>query len=114
MTSLCCKDLSSTLSSNQSLIKISLTLNTLEREGIMKLSEVMRSTECKLQVLGLCKEALDEEAQKLLEAVASSNLRLAVKQDCNDHEEEDGVESMYAHWILGALCLLPSGLVSDL
>ncbi|XP_055404758.1 NACHT, LRR and PYD domains-containing protein 14 isoform X2 [Bubalus kerabau] len=90
LTSLCCKDLSSTLSSNQSLIKISLTLNTLEREGIMKLSEVLRSTECKLQVLGLCKEALDEEAQKLLEAVASSNLRLAVKQDCNDHEEEDG------------------------
>ena len=41
-------------------------------------------------LLRLCKEALDEEAQKLLEAVASSNLRLAVKQDCNDHEEEDG------------------------
>ncbi|XP_061236520.1 NACHT, LRR and PYD domains-containing protein 14 [Bos javanicus] len=90
LTSLCCQDLSSTLSSNQGLIKISLTLNTLEREEIMKLSEVLRSTECKLQVLGLCKEALDEETQKLLEAVASSNLRLAVKQDCNDHEEEDG------------------------
>uniref|UniRef100_A0A8C2RRJ8 NLR family pyrin domain containing 14 n=1 Tax=Capra hircus TaxID=9925 RepID=A0A8C2RRJ8_CAPHI len=90
LTSLCCQDLSSTLSSNQGLIKISLTLNTLEREEIMKLSEVLRSTECKLQVLGLCKEALDEETQKLLEAVGSSNLRLAVKQDCNDHEEEDG------------------------
>uniref|UniRef100_A0A452E4M0 NLR family pyrin domain containing 14 n=1 Tax=Capra hircus TaxID=9925 RepID=A0A452E4M0_CAPHI len=90
LTSLCCQDLSSTLSSNQGLIKISLTLNTLEREEIMKLSEVLRSTECKLQVLGLCKEALDEETQKLLEAVGSSNLCLAVKQDCNDHEEEDG------------------------
>lgn len=35
------------------------------------------------------KEAL-EETQKLLEAEGSSNLRLAVKQYCNDHEEEDG------------------------
>lgn len=41
-------------------------------------------------LLRLCKEALDEETQKLLEAVGSSNLCLAVKQDCNDHEEEDG------------------------
>lgn len=31
-----------------------------------------------------------------------------------DHEEEDGVESMCAHWILGSLRLLPSGQVSDL
>ncbi|KAI4580921.1 hypothetical protein MJG53_010463 [Ovis ammon polii x Ovis aries] len=52
LTSLCCQDLSSTLSSNQSLIKISLTVNTIEHEEITKLSEALRSTECKLQVLG--------------------------------------------------------------
>ncbi|XP_057603308.1 NACHT, LRR and PYD domains-containing protein 14 [Hippopotamus amphibius kiboko] len=89
LTSLCCQDLSSTLSSNQRLTKISLTLNNLEREGIMKLCEVLRSPECKLQVLGLCKEAFDEEARKLLEAVGSSNPRLVIKQDRNGHEEED-------------------------
>ncbi|KAM9079839.1 LOW QUALITY PROTEIN: NACHT, LRR and PYD domains-containing protein 14 [Megaptera novaeangliae] len=90
LISLCCQDLSSPLSSDQKLIKISLTLNNLEHEGIMKLCEVLRSPECKLQVLGLCKEAFDKEARKLLEAVGSSNPCLVIKQDCNDHEEEDG------------------------
>nr|XP_023501716.1 NACHT, LRR and PYD domains-containing protein 14 isoform X4 [Equus caballus] len=89
LTSLCCQDLSSTLSSNQRLIKINLTQNTLGCEGIMKLCEVLKSPECKLQVLGLCKEALDEEAQKLLEAVGVSNPHLVIKHDCNDHNEED-------------------------
>uniref|UniRef100_A0A8C4PGY0 NLR family pyrin domain containing 14 n=1 Tax=Equus asinus TaxID=9793 RepID=A0A8C4PGY0_EQUAS len=89
LTSLCCQDLSSTLSSNQRLIKINLTQNTLECEGIMKLCEVLKSPECKLQVLGLCKEALDEESQKLLEAVGVSNPHLVIKHDCNDHNEED-------------------------
>ncbi|XP_039719374.1 NACHT, LRR and PYD domains-containing protein 14 [Pteropus medius] len=90
LTSLCCQDLSSALSSNQKLIKINLTQNTLGCEGIMKLCEVLRSPECKLQVLGLCKEAFDEEAQKLLEAVRVSNPHLVIKHDCNDHTEEDG------------------------
>ncbi|KAB1272975.1 NACHT protein; LRR and PYD domains-containing protein 14 [Camelus dromedarius] len=90
LTALCCQDLSSTLSSNQRLIKINLTLNTLGHEGIKKLCEVLRSPECKLQVLGLCKEAFDEEAQELLEAVCSSNPHLAIQQDCDDLDEEDG------------------------
>uniref|UniRef100_A0A8C3W107 NLR family pyrin domain containing 14 n=1 Tax=Catagonus wagneri TaxID=51154 RepID=A0A8C3W107_9CETA len=87
LTSVCCQDLSCTLSSNQKLIKISLTLNTLGCEGIMKLCEVLRSPECKLQVLGLCQEAYGEEALKLLEAVRGGNPRLVIKQDCNDPEE---------------------------
>ncbi|XP_032976630.1 NACHT, LRR and PYD domains-containing protein 14 [Rhinolophus ferrumequinum] len=90
LTSLCCQDLSSTLSSNQRLIKINLTQNTLGCEGITKLCEGLMSPECKLQVLGLCKEAFDAEAQKLLEAVRVSNPHLVIKQDCNDHNEEDG------------------------
>ncbi|XP_054438494.1 NACHT, LRR and PYD domains-containing protein 14 [Pteronotus mesoamericanus] len=90
LTSLCCQDLSSTLSSNQRLIKMNLTQNTLGCEGIRKLCEVLRSTQCKLQVLGLYKEAFDEEAQKLLEAVGVSNPRLVMKHDFNDHNEEDG------------------------
>ncbi|KAM7086292.1 NACHT, LRR and PYD domains-containing protein 14 [Molossus nigricans] len=90
LTSLCCQYLSSTLSSNKRLIKINLTQNTLGCEGIMKLCEVLRSPECKLQVLGLCKEAFDEKAQELLKAVGISNPRLVIKHDCNDHNEEDG------------------------
>nr|XP_019583439.1 PREDICTED: NACHT, LRR and PYD domains-containing protein 14 [Rhinolophus sinicus] len=90
LTSLCCQDLSSTLSSNQRLIKINLTQNTLGCEGITKLCEGLMSPECKLQVLGLCKEAFDAEAQKLLEAVQVSNPHLVIKQDCNYYNEEDG------------------------
>ncbi|XP_066216684.1 NACHT, LRR and PYD domains-containing protein 14 [Saccopteryx leptura] len=90
LTSLCCQDLSSTLSSNQRLIKMNLTQNTLGCEGITKLCEVLRSPECKLQVLGLCKEAFDEEAQKLLEAVGVHNPHLVIKHNCNDHNEEYG------------------------
>ncbi|CAK6449156.1 unnamed protein product [Pipistrellus nathusii] len=90
LTSLCCQDLSSTLSSNQRLIKMNLVQNTLGYEGIKKLCEALRSPECKLQVLGLCTEAFDEEAQKLLEAVRVSNPHLVIKQDCSDHNGEDG------------------------
>ncbi|XP_017362681.1 NACHT, LRR and PYD domains-containing protein 14 [Cebus imitator] len=90
LTSLCCQDLSSALSINQRLIKMNLTQNILGNEGIAKLYEVLKSPECKLQVLGLCKEAFDEKAQKLLEAVGVSNPHLIIKPDCNYHNEEDG------------------------
>uniref|UniRef100_H0V413 NLR family pyrin domain containing 14 n=1 Tax=Cavia porcellus TaxID=10141 RepID=H0V413_CAVPO len=52
LTSVCCQDLSSALVSNQKLIKINLTQNTLGREGIRTLCEVLTCPECKLQVLG--------------------------------------------------------------
>lgn len=39
--------------------------------------------------LRLCKEALDEEAQKLLEAVGVSSPHLVSQSDCNDHSEEN-------------------------
>uniref|UniRef100_A0A5F8AG97 NLR family pyrin domain containing 14 n=1 Tax=Macaca mulatta TaxID=9544 RepID=A0A5F8AG97_MACMU len=90
LTSLCCQDLSSALICNQRLIKMNLTQNTLGYEGIMKLYKVLKSPKCKLQVLGLCKEAFDEEAQKLLEAVGVSNPHLIIKPDCNYHNEENG------------------------
>ncbi|XP_047373890.1 NACHT, LRR and PYD domains-containing protein 14 [Sciurus carolinensis] len=90
LTSLCCQDLSSILHSNQRLIKVNLTQNALGREGIGKLCEVLKSQECKLQILGLCKEAFDEEAQKLLEAVGVSNPHLVIKPYCYDRNEEDG------------------------
>ncbi|XP_011751327.2 NACHT, LRR and PYD domains-containing protein 14 isoform X3 [Macaca nemestrina] len=90
LTSLCCQDISSALICNQRLIKMNLTQNTLGYEGIMKLYKVLKSPKCKLQVLGLCKEAFDEEAQKLLEAVGVSNPHLIIKPDCNYHNEENG------------------------
>ncbi|OWK17733.1 hypothetical protein Celaphus_00009114 [Cervus elaphus hippelaphus] len=90
LTSACCLDLASAIVNNPHLQSLDLGNNDLQDDGVKFLFEALRHPNCNIQRLGLCKEALDEEAQKLLEAVGSSNLHLAVKQDCNDHEEEDG------------------------
>ncbi|XP_055972328.1 NACHT, LRR and PYD domains-containing protein 14 [Sorex fumeus] len=84
LTSVCCKDLASTLSSKQKLVEINLAQNALGREGIMKLHAALKSPDCKLQVLGLCKEAFGKDVQKLLEEVEVSNPHLVIKPDCND------------------------------
>ncbi|EHB05184.1 NACHT, LRR and PYD domains-containing protein 14 [Heterocephalus glaber] len=86
LTSLCCQDLSSALLSNKRLVKMNLTQNTLGREGIRTLCEVLRCTECKLQVLGLWKDTFDKEAQRLLEAVRVSNPNLAIDDSYNNKE----------------------------
>ena len=54
---------------------------------MMKLCEVLRFPECKLKVLGVCKEAFDEEVQKPLETVRVSNPHLIIKHDYNDDDE---------------------------
>lgn len=89
LTSLSCEDLSSSLLSNQRLIKMNLTQNNMGSKGIRRLCEVLRSPECKLQVLGLHKESFDKEAQKLLEAVEVSNPHLVIKPFNSDHNNED-------------------------
>ncbi|XP_033620062.1 NACHT, LRR and PYD domains-containing protein 14 isoform X2 [Fukomys damarensis] len=86
LTSLCCQDLSSALLSNQKLVKMNLTQNTLGYEGLRTLCEVLRSAECKLQVLGLWKDTFDKEAQKLLEAVRVSNPKLVIDSSYNKKE----------------------------
>lgn len=52
LTALSCEALVSTLIGNQNLKIMNLTQNVLGYEGIKKLSEVLRSAICKLQVLG--------------------------------------------------------------
>ncbi|KAM6158493.1 NACHT, LRR and PYD domains-containing protein 14 [Rhynchocyon petersi] len=90
LTSLCCQDLASTFSVNQRLLKINLTQNIFGYEGIKKLCEVLQSPECKLQTLGLSKEAFDEEAQKLLVAVVVSKPCLIIKSTFDEQDVEDG------------------------
>ncbi|XP_049747227.1 NACHT, LRR and PYD domains-containing protein 14 [Elephas maximus indicus] len=90
LTALCCQELSATLRSNQRLTKINLTRNILGREGIKTLCDALQSPRCKLQILGLCKEAFDKEGQKLLKAVEVNNPHLTIKSTCNDQNEEDG------------------------
>ncbi|XP_013367206.1 PREDICTED: NACHT, LRR and PYD domains-containing protein 14 [Chinchilla lanigera] len=86
LTSLCCQDLSSALLSNQKLIKMNLTQNNLGHEGIKTLCEVLTCPECKLQVLGLCKDAFDNKSRRLLEAVGVRNPNLAIKPSYNYNE----------------------------
>ncbi|XP_058519439.1 NACHT, LRR and PYD domains-containing protein 14 isoform X3 [Ochotona princeps] len=88
LTALSCDALVSTLIGNQKLKIMNLTQNALGYEGIKKLSEVLRSAICKLQVLGLCKEVFDEETQKLLEAVTLRNPRLVIQPNCKDHDAD--------------------------
>ncbi|XP_042547702.1 NACHT, LRR and PYD domains-containing protein 14 [Dipodomys spectabilis] len=90
LTSVCCEDLSSSLLNNQRLIKMNLSQNNLGSKGIRILCEVLRSPECKLQVLGLSKDSFDKQTQKLLEAVEVSNPHLVIKSYSNDNNEEDG------------------------
>uniref|UniRef100_A0A8C6RP83 NLR family, pyrin domain containing 14 n=1 Tax=Nannospalax galili TaxID=1026970 RepID=A0A8C6RP83_NANGA len=86
LTSACCQDLSTSLHGNQKLLRINLTKNTLGYEGIRNLCEVLGSPECKLEVLGLDKEKVDEKAKKLLEAVRVNNPLLVIKS----HYDNEG------------------------
>ncbi|KAM4846320.1 NACHT, LRR and PYD domains-containing protein 14 [Thomomys bottae] len=89
LTSVCCEALSSSLLSNQRLIKMNLSQNNLGSNGIRRLCEVLRSPECKLQVLGLSKDSYDQETQKLLESVRVTNSHLVIKSYSNDHSEDE-------------------------
>ncbi|EPY85111.1 NACHT, LRR and PYD domains-containing protein 14 [Camelus ferus] len=90
LTSACCLDLASAILNNPNLRSLDLGNNDLKDDGVKILFEALRHPDCNIQRLGLCKEAFDEEAQELLEAVCSSNPHLAIQQDCDDLDEEDG------------------------
>lgn len=52
LTSACCKDLASVLTSSKTLQQLNLTLNALDYAGVVVLCEALRHPECALQVLG--------------------------------------------------------------
>ncbi|XP_016045753.2 NACHT, LRR and PYD domains-containing protein 14 isoform X1 [Erinaceus europaeus] len=81
LTSHCCQDLASTLRTSPKLIEINLIKNKLDLEGIKKLCDVLKSPQCKLQVLGLCKDDFDEVVKKMLEEVELSNSQLTIKSN---------------------------------
>ncbi|KAL2762726.1 NACHT, LRR and PYD domains-containing protein 4, partial [Daubentonia madagascariensis] len=51
LTSACCKDLSSALTSSKTLQKLNLTLNALDHGGVVVLCEALRHPECALRIL---------------------------------------------------------------
>uniref|UniRef100_A0A4X1TIM8 NLR family pyrin domain containing 4 n=1 Tax=Sus scrofa TaxID=9823 RepID=A0A4X1TIM8_PIG len=66
LTSACCQDISSVLTSSKTLRILNLGGNALDLSGMVVLCEALRHPECTLQVLSLKKEELDEETQRFL------------------------------------------------
>nr|XP_015297595.2 NACHT, LRR and PYD domains-containing protein 4 [Macaca fascicularis] len=83
LTSACCKDLASVLTSSKTLQQLNLTLNALDYAGVVVLCEALRHPECALQVLGLRKTDFDEETQALLMAEEERNPNLTITDDCD-------------------------------
>lgn len=59
----------------------------------MKLHAVLKSSDCKIQVLGLCKEAFNKEAQKLQNHMEFSIPHLIIKLKCNNTKGNDSWQS---------------------
>ncbi|XP_046538048.1 NACHT, LRR and PYD domains-containing protein 4 [Equus quagga] len=78
LTSACCKDLSSALTSSKTLRRLNLSGNALDHGGVVVLCEALRRPECPLQVLGLKKDEFDEETQRLLMAEEERNPHLTI------------------------------------
>ncbi|XP_032118973.1 NACHT, LRR and PYD domains-containing protein 4 [Sapajus apella] len=78
LTSACCKDLASVLTSSKTLQQLNLTLNALDHGGVVVLCEALRHPECALRVLGLKKADFGEETQVLLMAEEERNPKLTI------------------------------------
>ncbi|XP_057617783.1 NACHT, LRR and PYD domains-containing protein 9 isoform X2 [Chionomys nivalis] len=73
LTTACCADLASALSTCRTLTRLSLDWVTLDHYGMKLLCEALACRGCSVKVLGLDKSALSEESQKLLQDVEKKN-----------------------------------------
>ncbi|XP_003803524.1 NACHT, LRR and PYD domains-containing protein 3 isoform X1 [Otolemur garnettii] len=78
LTSHCCWDLSTLLTSNQRLRKLSLGNNDLGDLGVMMLCEVLRQQSCLLQSLQLCEMYFNYETKRALETLREEKPELTV------------------------------------
>uniref|UniRef100_A0A8D2JQL1 Uncharacterized protein n=1 Tax=Sciurus vulgaris TaxID=55149 RepID=A0A8D2JQL1_SCIVU len=84
LTPFSCKDLSSALSSNRSLVTLDLGQNTLGFEGIKLLCEALRLQQCPLRTLRLKINESDVHLQNLLQEVRKSNPQLTIDSSRQD------------------------------
>ncbi|XP_045437085.1 NACHT, LRR and PYD domains-containing protein 9 [Pipistrellus kuhlii] len=87
LTAACCEDLASALTICKSLRGLNLEWNSLDRDGMAALCEALGHQDCALQLLGLDKDASDEETQNLLRAVEEKNLQLTICTKPWDRDE---------------------------
>ncbi|XP_058136852.1 NACHT, LRR and PYD domains-containing protein 9 [Dasypus novemcinctus] len=81
LTSACCEDLASALTSSRTLRSLSLHCIPLDHDGALVLCEALVHIDCPLQTLGLNKSSFDEETQMLLSAVEEKNPQLIISHD---------------------------------
>ncbi|XP_010615200.1 NACHT, LRR and PYD domains-containing protein 4 isoform X2 [Fukomys damarensis] len=80
LTSACCEDLATVLTSSKTLSMLNLIGNPLGHSGVALLCQGLRHPECALQVLGLNKAEFGEETRALLEAEEERNPDLIIKE----------------------------------
>ncbi|XP_010344136.1 NACHT, LRR and PYD domains-containing protein 3 [Saimiri boliviensis] len=78
LTSHCCWDLSTLLTSSQSLRKLSLGNNDLGDLGVMMFCEVLKQQSCALQSLGLCEMFFNYETKRALETLQEEKPELTI------------------------------------
>ncbi|KAL6086725.1 hypothetical protein STEG23_029616 [Scotinomys teguina] len=80
LTPICCKDLLSLFSTNQSLIQMNLMKNALGYNTIRNLCKVLRSPTCKMKFLALDnKEIYGKKIKKFMNDVKTNNPQLVIK-----------------------------------
>ncbi|XP_012604981.1 NACHT, LRR and PYD domains-containing protein 4 [Microcebus murinus] len=78
LTSACCKDLSSVLTSSKTLWRLNLAWNALDHSGVVVLCEALRHPDCALRTLVLNKAEFDEETQMFLMTEEERNPHLSI------------------------------------
>ncbi|XP_006868342.1 PREDICTED: NACHT, LRR and PYD domains-containing protein 4 [Chrysochloris asiatica] len=80
LTSACCEDLASVLTSSKTLKRLNLIGNNFDHDAVVVLCDALRHPECTLCVLGLDKDEFGEETQRLLVDVEESVPSLTIME----------------------------------
>ncbi|XP_045708755.1 NACHT, LRR and PYD domains-containing protein 9 [Phyllostomus hastatus] len=78
LTMACCEDLASVLTFGRSLKSLNLDCNNLGHDGVVMLCKALSHPDCVLELLGLDRNAFEEETQVLLKAVEEKNPQLRI------------------------------------
>ncbi|XP_075784914.1 NACHT, LRR and PYD domains-containing protein 3-like [Pelodiscus sinensis] len=93
LTDACCGDLSSLLSSNQSLRELNLSGNNLTDSGVKLLCEGLRHPKCKLEKLDLSESHIDDTTATELDTVQKIKPGLSIVYDTEPSAQNTGTKT---------------------